>query len=312
MTNPSLPKATDIGKAVTLLAAIALAGFGVVPVVFADRQPQTETIAPPSIDPNWLLTPEPAGLPVALGQADLFAEEIHRALIQSEAARMVSQAHSMVGDERFESCYAKSVEDCFDSIEQSIRQEWLDAIEHEAKARALFRWQALQVARTGNVEPPAMALDATFLQLSDKLATERSAAMSSSVEGASRFRQIETQLDRLNNAPLTPPEPNPGDSTGQSAGPNESGEPSESDEPDNPTGETDDNGSIDEPASQPNASESPEDEGKPASELDDETAAETDAADPPDEEIETEAEADNNSEAETSIETDRNREGDSE
>ncbi|NJN61846.1 MAG: hypothetical protein HC795_10215, partial [Coleofasciculaceae cyanobacterium RL_1_1] len=203
MKNAVIPKIDGLalGKAAALLAAIAVAGFGVVPVIFADPRPQTETIAPPSIDPNWLLTPEPAGLDVAREQADLFANEIHRTLIQSEAARIVSKAHSMVGDPAYKDCYGKSIERCFDSIEQSVREEWLTAIEHDEKIRVLFRWQALQVARTGNVEPPVMALDGTFLQLSDKLAIERNAAMNSSVEGASRFRQIESQLERLNTAP---------------------------------------------------------------------------------------------------------------
>lgn len=203
MKNAVIPKIDGLalGKAAILLTAIAVAGFGVAPVIFSDSRPQTETIAPPSIDPNWLLTPEPAGLDVAREQADLFANEIHRTLIQSEAARIVSKAHSMVGDPSYKDCYGKSIERCFDSIEQSIREEWLTAIEHDEKIRVLFRWQALQVARTGNVEPPVMALDGTFLQLSDKLAIERNAAMNSSVEGASRFRQIESQLDRLNNAP---------------------------------------------------------------------------------------------------------------
>jgi len=193
-----------LGKAAILLAAIGLTGFGIVPVIFANNQPQTETIAPPSIDPNWLLTPEPAGLDVAREQADLFANEIHRTLIQSEAARIVSKAHSMVGDPAYKDCYGKSIDRCFDTIEQSIREEWLKVIEHDEKIRVLFRWQALQVARTGNVEPPVMALDGTFLQLSDKLTIERNAAMNSSVEGASRVRQIESQLERLNGQPAPP------------------------------------------------------------------------------------------------------------
>lgn len=206
MKHAVIPKIDGLalGKAAALLAAIAVAGFGVVPVIFSDTRPQTETIAPPSIDPNWLLTPEPAGLDVAREQADLFANEIHRTLIQSEAARIVSKAHAMVGDPAYKDCYGKSIDRCFDSIEQSIREEWLKAIEHDEKIRVLFRWQALQVARTGNVEPPVMALDGTFLQLSDKLTIERNAAMNSSVEGASRVRQIESQLDRLNNAPGEP------------------------------------------------------------------------------------------------------------
>jgi hypothetical protein len=110
----------------------------------------------------------------------------------------------MVGDPAYKDCYGKSIDRCFDSIEQSVREEWLTAIEYDEKIRVLFRWQALQVARTGNVEPPVMALDGTFLQLSDKLAIERNAAMNSSVEGASRFRQIESQLDRINNVPGQP------------------------------------------------------------------------------------------------------------
>jgi hypothetical protein len=206
MKNAVIPKIDGLalGKAAILLTAIAVAGFGVAPVIFSDTRSQTETIAPPSVNPNWLLTPEPAGLDVAREQADLFADEIHRTLIQSEAARIVSKAHSMVGDPSYKDCYGKSIERCFDSIEQSIREEWLTAIEHDEKIRVLFRWQALQVARTGNVEPPVMGLDGTFLQLSDKLAIERNAAMNSSVEGASRFRQIESQLDRINNAPTDP------------------------------------------------------------------------------------------------------------
>jgi hypothetical protein len=206
MKNAVIPKIDGLalGKAAALIAAIAVAGFGVVPIIFSDNRPQTETIAPPSIDPNWLLTPEPAGLDIAREQADLFANEIHRTLIQSEAARIVSKAHSMVGDPAYKDCYGKSIDRCFDSIEQSVREEWLTAIEHDEKIRVLFRWQALQVARTGNVEPPVMALDGTFLQLSDKLAIERNAAMNSSVEGASRFRQIESQLDRINNVPGQP------------------------------------------------------------------------------------------------------------
>ena len=209
MKNAVIPKIPKIdgralGKAAILLAAIGLTGFGIAPVIFADNRPQTETIAPPSIDPNWLLTPEPAGLDVAREQADLFANEIHRTLIQSEAARIVSKAHSMVGDPAYQDCYGKSIDRCFDTIEQSIREEWLKAIEHDEKIRVLFRWQALQVARTGNVEPPVMALDGTFLQLSDKLMIERNAAMNSSVEGASRFRQIESQMERLNDQPAPP------------------------------------------------------------------------------------------------------------
>lgn len=206
MKHAVIPKIDGqaLGKAAVLLAALGLTGFGIVPVIFADNQPQTETIAPPSIDPNWLLTPEPAGLDVAREQADLFANEIHRTLIQSEAARIVSKAHAMVGDPAYKDCYGKSIDRCFDTIEQSIREEWLKAIEHDEKIRVLFRWQALQVARTGNVEPPVMALDGTFLQLSDKLTIERNAAMNSSVEGASRVRQIESQLERLNGQPAPP------------------------------------------------------------------------------------------------------------
>jgi len=310
--NAALPKVdgTAIGKAATLLAAIALAGFGVVPTIVADRQPQTETIAPPSVDPNWLLTPEPAGLAVALEQADLFAEEIHRALIQSEAARMVSQAHSMVGDARFQDCYRRSIENCFDSIEQSIREEWLQAVDRDEKVRVLFRWQALQVARTGNVEPPAMALDGTFLQLSDKLAIERAVAMNSSVEGASRFRQIETQLDRLNNPPgSAPPDgPTDGQTSGQTGGASPDEGDSDSEEP-TPTAAPDsaadsaDEG-VDDSTGDPDTTASPV---EPDADAPAEAARESDASDDR-ESDDTNSDVDASTEENSTREDDRNRE----
>jgi len=212
MKNPTFPKVnlnyTALSKALLLLASIAVAGFGVVPLLRIHSQENLETLARPAADPNWLLTKQPSGLGVSLQQSDLFAEEIYKSLIQSEAARIVSKAHEMQSSPRYADCYGKPIESCFDSIEQSIREEWLKAVTHDDKARVLFRWRSLQVARAGNVEPPAMSPDGTFLQLSDKLALERRYAMDTSIEGASRTMQIETQLQRIQqqnqDAPASP------------------------------------------------------------------------------------------------------------
>lgn len=75
-------------------------------------------------------------------------------LIRAEAQRMALAVDKFRADKKHP-CYRMSRDGCLDTIENSIEQEWNDAaikLDNSGMARALFRYQAVTQARSGQID----------------------------------------------------------------------------------------------------------------------------------------------------------------
>ncbi|MDF0556569.1 hypothetical protein [Kamptonema sp. UHCC 0994] len=123
-------------------------------------------------------------------------------LIRAEAQRMALTVDKFRADKKHP-CYRMSRDGCLDTIETSIEREWNDAaikLDNSGMARALFRYQAVTQARSGQIDSvdtrPNLFVAAIRKMRTDRQVYQQQTAEAQAGNQLSEQRQAEQEFNR--------------------------------------------------------------------------------------------------------------------